>query len=36
MKAIEKLVNDFQKEHRGAEKNAAKKVHEFMMEKAGG
>jgi len=32
--AIENLVKDFEKEHKGLEKAAAKKVHKYLTEKA--
>lgn len=34
MKAIKKLVKDFQKEYKGTVKTAAKKVEKYLMEKA--
>ena len=34
MNAIENLVKDFEKEYKGFEKAAAKKVHKYLTEKA--
>lgn len=34
MNAIENLVKDFEKEYKGSERAAAKKVHKYLTEKA--